>query len=89
MIFDKEGKCLNANLLDYKVPMINDLPDDLRAELVFTEDPFGPYGGKSVAEISTNGAAPVIANAIHDAIGVWLRKWPFSPENILKALEKI
>lgn len=89
MILDKNGKCLNANLLDYKVPMINDIPDDLRAELVFTEDPFGPYGGKSVSEISTNGAAPVIAIAIHDAVGVWLRKWPFSPENILRAMGKI
>ncbi|MGL1893436.1 MAG: molybdopterin-dependent oxidoreductase Mo/Fe-S-binding subunit [Spirochaetaceae bacterium] len=89
MILDSEGNCLNANLLDYKVPMINDLPDDFRAELVFTVDPFGPYGAKSVAEISTNGAAAVIAIAIHDAIGIWLRKWPFSPENILKALGKI
>jgi len=89
MLLDKDGKCLNANLLDYKVPMINDLPEDFKAELVFTEDPFGPYGGKSVAEISTNGAAAVIAIAIHDAVGVWLRKWPFSPENILKALGKV
>jgi putative selenate reductase molybdopterin-binding subunit len=89
MILDKDGKCLNANLLDYKVPMINDLPEDFKTELVYTEDPFGPYGGKSVSEISTNGAAPVLAIAIHDAVGIWLRKWPFSPEKILKELKKI
>jgi len=89
MILDETGRCLNASLMDYKVPMINDLPEDFRAELVFTDDPFGPFGGKSVGEISTNGASPVIANAIHDAIGIWIRKWPFSPEKILKALDKI
>ena len=89
MILDETGRCLNPSFLDYKVPMINDLPEDFRAELVFTDDPFGPFGGKSVGEISTNGASPVIANAIHDAIGIWIRKWPFTPEKILKALGKV
>ncbi|MBI9097932.1 MAG: molybdopterin-dependent oxidoreductase Mo/Fe-S-binding subunit [Spirochaetaceae bacterium] len=89
MILDENGKCLTTDFDSYHVPMIKDLPEDFRAELVFTEDPFGPYGGKSVSEISTNGAAPVIASAIHDAVGVWIRSWPFSPEKILKGLGKI
>ncbi|MHC4676570.1 MAG: molybdopterin cofactor-binding domain-containing protein, partial [Planctomycetota bacterium] len=88
MILDETGRCLNASLKDYKVPMINDIPEDFRAELVFTDDPFGPFGGKSVGEISSNGAAPVIAIAIHDAIGIWIRKWPFRPEKILGSLGK-
>jgi putative selenate reductase molybdopterin-binding subunit len=87
MILDERGRCLNPNLLDYKVPMIGDLPEDFRAELVETDDPYGPYGGKSVSEISCNGAAPAIAAAIHDAVGVWLRRWPFTPERVLAALE--
>ncbi len=89
MIFDDNGKCLNPNLLDYKIPMINDIPEDFRAELVYTDDPFGPYGAKSVSEIAVNGAAPALANAIYDAAGIWLRAWPFTPEAILKALGKI
>lgn len=89
MILDERGRCLNANLLDYKVPMINDLPDDFRAELVYTNDPFGPYGSKSVSEIACNGAAPAIAAAIHDAVGVWMRRWPFTPEKVLRALGTI
>jgi putative selenate reductase molybdopterin-binding subunit len=88
MILDETGKCLNTSLKDYKVPMINDLPEDFRAELVFTDDPFGPFGGKSVGEISSNGAAPVIAIAIHNAVGIWIRKWPFKPEKILGSLGK-
>ncbi|MBF0105361.1 MAG: molybdopterin-dependent oxidoreductase Mo/Fe-S-binding subunit [Deltaproteobacteria bacterium] len=89
MILDDTGHCINATLRDYRVPMINDLPADFKAELVETNDPFGPYGGKSVSEISCNGAAPVIASAIHDAVGVWIRSWPFSAEKVLKALGKI
>ncbi len=89
MVFDEEGRCLNPNLLDYKIPMINDLPDEFKAELVATDDYFGPFGAKSVSEIATNGAAPAIATAIHDACGIWLRTWPFTPEKILKELGKL
>jgi putative selenate reductase molybdopterin-binding subunit len=86
MVLDQHGRCLNPNLLDYKVPMINDLPGDFRCELVYTDDPFGPFGSKSIAEISCNGAAPAIASAIHDAAGIWMREWPFTPEKVLRAL---
>lgn len=89
MILDEKGRCLNANLLDYRVPMINDLPGDFKAVLVETNDPFGPFGGKSVSEIACNGAAPAIASAIHAACGAWIRSWPFTPEKILRELGKI
>lgn len=89
MLLDKDGRCLNTDLRSYGVPMIGDVPDDFRAELVEVNDPYGPFGAKSIAEISVNGAAPTLANAIHDACGIWLRKWPFTPENVLRALGKI
>ena len=89
MIFDSEGRCLNPDLRSYGVPMIGDIPEDFRSVLIETDDPYGPFGAKSVSEISVNGAAPAIAAAIYDAAGVWMRDWPFSPEKILKALKKI
>ncbi len=89
MIFDREGRCLNPDLRSYGVPMIGDIPEELEAVLIETDDPYGPFGAKSVSEISVNGAAPAIANAIHDAAGVWMRGWPFSPEKILRSLGRI
>ena len=89
MIFDGDGRCLNPDLRSYGVPMIGDIPHEFEAVLIDTNDPFGPFGAKSVSEISVNGAAPAIANAIHDAVGIWLRDWPFSPERVLRALGKI
>jgi putative selenate reductase molybdopterin-binding subunit len=86
MIFDEKGRCLTTGLAAYGAPMIQELPADLRVKLVTTDDPFGPFGGKSVAEISVNGAAPALAAAIHDAAGVWLRHWPMTPERLLKLL---
>jgi putative selenate reductase molybdopterin-binding subunit len=87
MKFDGEGRCLNPNFLDYKVPMINDLPDEFLSKIIYVQEALGPFGAKSVSEISTNGAAPAIASAIHDAVGVWMRSWPFTPEKVLEAME--
>ncbi len=89
LVYDSEGHALNTDLRGYGVPMIGDVPEDFKVELIYTDDPYGPYGAKSISEISVNGAAPVIANAIHDAVGVWMRKWPITPEGILRALGKI
>ena len=38
---------------------------------------------------AAHGRAPAIASAIHDACGVWLRKWHFTPEKILRGLNKL
>jgi putative selenate reductase molybdopterin-binding subunit len=89
MLFDDKGRCLNPNFVDYKVPQMGDLPDEFKAVLIDTNDPFGPMGAKSISEISCNGAAPCIAAAIHDAVGVWIRGWPFTPEKILRALGRL
>jgi putative selenate reductase molybdopterin-binding subunit len=89
MMFDDEGRCVNPRFLDYKVPTMTELPDDLHVELMPVEDEVGPFGAKSVSEISVNGAAPAIAIAIHDAVGAWVREWPFTPERVLKAMGKI
>ncbi|MBI9103140.1 MAG: molybdopterin-dependent oxidoreductase Mo/Fe-S-binding subunit [Spirochaetales bacterium] len=89
MLFDDEGHCLTTDLRSYGVPTIGDLPGEFKCELIDVDDPFGPYGAKSVSEISVNGAAPVIANAVYDAVGIWMRSWPFSPEKVLKELKSI
>ena len=51
--------------------------------------PTGRSGPKSISEIPANGAAPALAVAIHDAVGVWMRGRPFTPEKILRAMGKI
>lgn len=86
MVFDREGRCLTTTLSGYGAPGVGDLPGDFRVTLLPAGDPYGPYGGKSVSEVSCNGAAPAVAAAVHDAVGVWIRDWPITPEKILRAL---
>jgi putative selenate reductase molybdopterin-binding subunit len=88
MVLDSEGRCVSSNFTDYGVPMIYEKPEDFKAVLIDINDNDGPYGAKSISEIATNGAAPALAIAIHDACGIWMRSWPFSAEKILKELGK-
>ena len=87
--YDGKGIPLTRDLKSYGAPKIGDIPRDFRAFLVPSDDKVGPYGAKSISEIGVNGAAPAIATAIHDACGVWLRKWHFTPEQILRELCKL
>lgn len=89
LLFDELGRPLNLGFTDYKIPSIYEVPDDFHVELVPVEDEVGPFGGKSVSEISLNSAAPAISIAIHDAVGAWCRVWPFTPERVLRAMGKL
>ncbi|ABZ75232.1 Xanthine dehydrogenase [Shewanella halifaxensis HAW-EB4] len=89
LIYDASGNPLTRDLKRYGAPMIGDIPTDFRAVLVPSDDKVGPYGAKSISEIGVNGAAPAIATAIHDACGVWIRDWPFTPEKVLAGLNKL
>ena len=85
LVLDAAGRPLNANFLDYKMFSAKDMPK-LTTILVHTEEPLGPYGAKSIAEVPINGPAPAIANAIFHATGVRIRKLPIRPEDVLRAL---
>jgi putative selenate reductase molybdopterin-binding subunit len=88
MLYDKEGNPINPNLSDYHIPKAAEMP---LMDVIFvqTDEPSGPFGAKSVAEISIDGVAPAMASAIHDAIGVWMREVPYTPERVRKALQRI
>jgi len=88
MVFDERGRMLNANLLDYKIFSSVDTPP-VRAILVTTHEPTGPFGAKSVSEIPVDVVAPAVANAIFAATGVRLRELPFTPERVLTGIEAL
>ncbi len=86
LLFSDKGRCLNANLFDYKIPSSLDVPH-IEVVLVKSEEPTGPFGAKSIAEVGINGPLPAISNAIYNAVGVRLRRAPFTPERVLSALQ--
>ena len=60
----------------------------MKAILIQTNEPSGPFGAKAVAEIPKDGVAPAIASAIYNATGVRLRRIPFTPERVWTALQE-
>jgi putative selenate reductase molybdopterin-binding subunit len=87
MVYDGEGRLVNPRLGPYHVYKANEMPE---VEVIFvqTDEPTGPFGAKSVAELPIDGIAPAIADAIHDATGIWLRELPFTPEDVWRALRE-
>ncbi|MDV3126158.1 molybdopterin-dependent oxidoreductase [Mycobacterium sp. 21AC1] len=49
----------------------------------------GPFGAKGIGEMTANAPIPAIANAIFDACGVRLTTMPFTPESVLRGLDRI
>ena len=84
-----QGKILNPNFRDYKIPSIHEMNFPIDLEFIETCDSYGPFGAKGVAEPGLVPTAPAIANAIYDAIGVRIRHLPITPEKILAELKKL
>jgi CO/xanthine dehydrogenase Mo-binding subunit len=74
------------SLADYKAATILDSPD-VRVHLLEGAPGPGPYGAKAIGEQGIAAAAPAIANAIYDAVGVRILELPITPENIVNALQ--
>ncbi len=82
---DEKGQILNSRFETYHTYLANEMPP---TDVIFvqTDEPSGPFGAKSVAEISIDGVAPAFVNAVHNATGAWLHHLPLTPEKVWKAL---
>jgi putative selenate reductase molybdopterin-binding subunit len=87
MEFDVDGKMVNARFGPYHIFTADEMP---MMDVIFvqTEEPGGPFGAKSVAEIAIDGVAPALVSAVHDATGVWMRELPLYPERAWKNLRR-
>jgi CO/xanthine dehydrogenase Mo-binding subunit len=80
------AQLINPTLMDYKIPTFIEAPSELKAIIVESHDPRGPYGAKSVGEIGINSVAAAITNAVNAAIGMRLRRLPLTPPRVLEAM---
>lgn len=79
------GIVLNANLEEYKVPTVADIPTIEHAQVNLPDPEANPTGAKGIGEPPLIPTAPAIANAIFDAVGVRLRHGPFTRDRVLAA----
>ena len=82
-----DGLLVTANMLDYRVPTIQDSPP-IEVGIVESDDPHGPFGAKEAGEGSLAAFLPALTNAIADAIGVRFNDLPVTPDRVFAALGK-
>jgi CO/xanthine dehydrogenase Mo-binding subunit len=83
----EDGRVVTANLGDYKIPTIADVPP-LRIELITEQRGPGPFGAKSVGELANPAVGAAVANAVHDASGARVMSLPVTAEKIWATLRK-
>lgn len=87
MLYDERGDTVTRTLGDYKIFAADEMPE-LQTIFVETYEPSHPFGLKAVAEIPLDGVAPAVANAVHDATGLWMNEIPMTPERVWRALRQ-
>lgn len=83
---DDGGKVLTANLGDYKIPNIKDIPE-LKTAIFQSDTGSGPYNSMSIGETAIIPTAAAIANAVEDAIGARVMSLPITAEKVLAAIK--
>jgi CO/xanthine dehydrogenase Mo-binding subunit len=83
----ERGRVVNANLGDYKLPTVKDIPE-LKTVLFESAGGVGPLNAKPIGEFANNCPPAAIANAVADAVGVRLFDLPVTAEKIYRALRK-
>jgi CO/xanthine dehydrogenase Mo-binding subunit len=81
----EDGRVRAANLGDYKLPTIADVPP-LRIVHLSDGHGVGPYGARSAGELVNPGVPAAIANAVHDASGARVHTLPVTAERVWNAL---
>jgi CO/xanthine dehydrogenase Mo-binding subunit len=83
----ENGRVLNSNLGEYKLPSIKDIPK-LDTVLLESGGGVGPLNAKPIGEFANNCPPAAIANAVADAVGARLFSLPVTAEKIHAALAK-
>jgi len=85
--YNANGNVTNDRFSTYDLVKADKMPP-LDVIFVQTDEPSGPFGAKSVSELSIDGAAPAIVSAVHNATGVWFHDLPLTKEKVLTGLSK-
>jgi carbon-monoxide dehydrogenase large subunit len=86
MRYNENGKLLNPNFTDYKIPTAKDIPDEIVPIIIEVPQPDGPFGARGVGEHTMIPAAPMIANAVDDALKIRIKSMPITKEKVALAL---
>jgi xanthine dehydrogenase molybdenum-binding subunit len=89
LLVDKAtGRPITDNILEYKMLSIRDVPREIEVIMVENPKAYGVYGAHGIGEPPLALPPPTIANAVYNAIGVWVESLPITRDKILAGLKK-
>jgi CO/xanthine dehydrogenase Mo-binding subunit len=77
---------VNANIVDYRVPRMTDMPRKIDLILAERRDGVGPYGAKGAGEGQLNPIGGAVAAAVARAVGKWPTRLPLTPERVWRLI---
>jgi len=80
---EDSGRLADADFAGYLLPVNADIPE---VDVHFVQHPdtlHNPVGAKGIGEIGVVGVAAAVANAIHHATGIRVRRIPIRIEDLL------
>ena len=85
----RDGQMVNGSPLQYRLPLLGDLPEEFKSMMVENGDGPGPQGSKGMGQTAISPIAPAVGNAIYEAIGVRITELPITAEKVLRGLGKL
>lgn len=86
--YGDNGRILNLNLYDYKMPTALDCVDILQPGIIKEfPDETGPFGARGMGEATLSASAPAILNAVYNATGIRFKETPLTCDKVLKAIK--
>ena len=83
----EDGQLLNPNLVDYRVPSFENLPEKFSTLLIENGNGPGPFGAKGMGEGGLLPVASAVANAVAQAVGVRVQNLPLTPPRVWRAIQ--
>ncbi len=88
LVYDGQ-QLVNANVVDYRVPRMTDMPRKIDLILAERRDGVGPYGAKGAGEGQLNPIGGAVAAAVARAIGKWPTQLPLTPERVWRLINDL
>ncbi len=84
MVYDEHGQLQNASFMDFLMPYVTEVPDEIEIDHLETPSPLNPLGIKGAGEAGVIPSAALFASAIEDAEGFPITSMPISPSELFE-----
>lgn len=84
IVYDEHGQMLNASFMDFLMPFVTEVPDEIEMDHTVTPSELNPLGMKGAGEAGIIPTSAAIAAAIEDAEGFPIYRMPISPSELFE-----